>query len=215
MFTCLRSPPFEPLGEASLKLVTLKTVFLVSLCSGRRRGTLAALSADPSCLRFENHGVRLLPNPMFLAKNQRASFTPTPIFLAQISQFSSVREDRFWCPVRSLKFYLKRTESFRKAGSPLFLTYIAPHGGASPDTISRWIVQVISFNGLALSGPGTPRAHDVRALAASWAFFRGVPLSDILSAAVWKTDNSFISCYLKDIVRSEGGFSLASLPITR
>jgi len=214
VFALIKAPPFEPLGEASLKFVTLKTIFLLALCSGRRRGALAALSADPSCLRFENHGVRLLTRPSFLAKNQRVNFLPDPIFIADISRFSSVREDRFWCPVRALRFYLKKTESFRQVGSSLFLSLNAPHSGVSPDTISRWLVQVISFDGKALSGPGTPRAHDVRALAASWAFFKGIPVSDILKAAVWKTENTFISYYLKDILREEGGFSLASLPLS-
>ena len=64
--------------------------------------------------------------------------------------------------------------------SPLFLAYITPLGGASPDTVSHWLVQSISFNGLAFSGPGTLRAHDIHALAASWAFCKGVPLSVIV-----------------------------------
>ena len=45
-------------------------------------------------------------------------------------------------------------------------------------------------------------------------FFKGIPVSENLKAAVWKTENTFISYYLKDILRKEGGFSLASLPLS-
>ena len=66
----LAAPPFEPLHACSLKLLTLKTVFLVSLASGRRRGAVQALSTSPGHISFLPHGVRLVPQASFLAKNQ-------------------------------------------------------------------------------------------------------------------------------------------------
>ena len=66
---------------------------------------------------------------------------------------------------------------------------------------------------LSLTGPGTPRAHDVRAVASSWALFEGVPLDDILSSAVWRSPNSFIACYLTDVVQDEGRFGRAALRV--
>ena len=38
----LTKQPFEPLGKASLKLLTFKTVFLLTLASGKRRGEIHA-----------------------------------------------------------------------------------------------------------------------------------------------------------------------------
>ena len=48
----LRGAPYEPLKEASLKALTLKTVFLIALASGRRRGEKQALR--PDVRRMEN-----------------------------------------------------------------------------------------------------------------------------------------------------------------
>ena len=125
--------------------------------------------------------------------------------------------------MRALLWYLDAVRNLRPPGEEaLFLTR-APHRRTSPSTISRRIVEVIwlllgLFLGQgrlagALSGPGTPRAHDVRAVAASWALFEGVPLDGILSSAVRKNPNSFISCYLTDVVRDEGRFGRAALRV--
>ena len=43
------------------------------------------------------------------------------------------------------------------------------------------------------------KAHDVRAFAASKAFQSGVSLEQILSACHWKSNNTFIQFYLKDV----------------
>ena len=43
----LSKPPYEPLREASLKHLTLKTVFLLAIASEGRRSKLQALVFDP------------------------------------------------------------------------------------------------------------------------------------------------------------------------
>ncbi|KAI2662214.1 ORF V: Enzymatic polyprotein [Labeo rohita] len=48
----LKSPPFEPLSDADLKPLTLKTALLLALVSVKRIGDLQALSISPSCLEF-------------------------------------------------------------------------------------------------------------------------------------------------------------------
>ena len=144
---------------------------------------------------MENAGIRLSTVASFLAKNQRLDFLPQSIFLKKMSSFSSVHEDRLWCPVRVLNYYIKRTKEHRQ-DQALFLTHIAPFRKASSSSIARWLVEVIAFSPISLAGPGTPlpRAHQVRSLAASWALFNGVPIQDIMQAAVWRTPNTFISC---------------------
>ena len=68
----ITSPPFEPIMKASLCHLTLKTVFLLNLASGRRRNELHALSCDEKWYRFRVDGslVTLITEPGFLAKNQ-------------------------------------------------------------------------------------------------------------------------------------------------
>ena len=43
----LSKAPFEPLAEASLRNLTIKTAFLVAIASGQRRSALHALSSAP------------------------------------------------------------------------------------------------------------------------------------------------------------------------
>lgn len=207
----LAKPPFEPLSSAKLHHLTIKTVFLVAVASGHRRSSLHALSTAPGRLRFEPRGVRLRPEASFIAKNQTSSSGPVEIFLGKLSSFSSVAEDKVWCPVRALRWYLDRTRELR-SGDKLFICSKRPHSPASPSTISRWIVEAIRAGGPeALTSGQVPRAHDTRSISSSWALFSGVPTADILKAAYWRSSNTFIACYLRDISPSEENFGVSTL----
>ena len=206
----LAKSPYEPMASASLLNVSIKTAFLIAAASVRRRSTLHALSIEGGHIQWGNHGVRLVPDPSFLTKTQTIDFLPAPICLSEIHSYSSIREDKVWCPVRALKWYMKRTEPLRGTCHSLFIISCKPHGRASKDTISRWIVEAISRSS---SPPDArrPRAHDVRAVSTSMALFGGVPLEDILQAAAWRSSNTFISSYLKDILVGESQMSNAFL----
>ena len=207
----LAQPPFEPLGKASLRDLTIKTVFLIAIASGHRRSSLHALSCAPGHIRWEREGVRLVPKPSFIAKNQTASSTPVEIFIRPLSAFSSVKEDKVWCPVRVLKWYLDRTKSLR-TGDQLFIISREPFSPASRDSISKWIVAAIKAAGPEVLSSGvSPRAHDTRSVSSSWALFQGVPVEEIQRAAYWSSPNSFISYYLRDIPAGEASFSQAAL----
>ena len=131
------------MGNSSLADLTRETLFLVAAASARRRSCLQALSVRPGYLRWEPNGVRLIPDPEFLPKNQTLDFIPGDIFIPKIESMSSISEDRKWCPVRALKWYVKRTEVCRQS-SRLFVLPRAPFSAASKDTISRWLVDIIA-----------------------------------------------------------------------
>ncbi|PIK40160.1 hypothetical protein BSL78_22988 [Apostichopus japonicus] len=195
----LAGPPYEPMANASLAALTKKTLFLVAVASARRRSCLHALSTKQNHIRFEGHGVRMVPDPSFIAKNQTLTFLPGDIFIPEIKTMSSVAEDKRWCPVRALKWYLNKTEKLRQSTS-LFIIPRPPYAAASKDTLSRWLVEIIRpFT----SGTSRPRAHDVRGVAASTALFAGIPVEDILKAAAWKTPTTFVACYLTDTLHAE------------
>lgn len=63
-------PPFEPLGGADLRWLSVKTAFLLAITSARRVSELQALSVHGDCCRFfqDGSGVVLRPNPAFLPK---------------------------------------------------------------------------------------------------------------------------------------------------
>ena len=82
----------------------------------------------------------------FIAKNQSLKSGSVEIFLPAISTLSSVEEDKVWCPVRALKWYVDRTKSLR-ASSSLFVATIAPHKEVATSTLARWLVECIQMAG--------------------------------------------------------------------
>ena len=52
----LKQPPFEPIRKASLKHLTMKTAFLVTLASARRGSEVHALAGSPESYAFERDG---------------------------------------------------------------------------------------------------------------------------------------------------------------
>ena len=109
MLARLRESPFEPLLQCNFKNLSWKTVFLVSLASGRRCSEVHGLSGLPQDISWELDGsVSLRFLPEFLAKNQTPG-DPSPS--VSIQSLSSILHrgdpDRALCPVRALRRYLR------------------------------------------------------------------------------------------------------------
>ena len=98
----LSKPPYEPLREASLKHLTLKTVFLLAMASGGRRSKLQALVFDPQYIQFKpkGAGVTLYFTPEFMRKNQRPNQVNDPWYIPAVltgrPEFGAPN-----CPVRA------------------------------------------------------------------------------------------------------------------
>ena len=77
----LSKPPYEPLREASLKHLTLKTIFL--LASAGRRSELQALMFDQKYIQFKpkGAGVTLYFSPEFMHKNQKPNQVNDPWYI--------------------------------------------------------------------------------------------------------------------------------------
>ncbi|KAJ8043910.1 TBC1 domain family member 10B [Holothuria leucospilota] len=209
VLTTLSLPPYEPMHNSTLELLTYKTLFLIAAASARRRSELHALTTKKGFIRFSQSGVFLIPDPSFLTKKETISFTPGEIYLPSISSASSISEDKRVCPVRALKWYLEKTRLIRTS-ERLFLIPRSPFNPASKDTLSRWLVKLITPH----SSPDDPvLAHQLRAHASSKAWFSGVSLDNILRAAAWKTPSTFVACYLSDVISQEGAFTRAVLGV--
>ena len=185
----------------------VQNTVLVAAASARRRSCIHALTLKTGFFRFDPAGVRMLPDPAFLTKNQTASFTPDEIFLPSLGIMSTISEDKRWCPVRALKWYIEKTTLVRQHDN-LFLLPRRPHTPASKDTISRWIRDLIKPHA---KQDQRVRAHDVRSQATSRAWFGRVPLEETMRAAAWKTPSSFVGCYLTGTQSSEGAFARAAI----
>ena len=106
------------------------------------------------------------------------------------------------CLIRALKFYLKMTEPYRQNRTRLFLP-IKCKQEISKSSISRWISYTIKLAYKKLTNRDFPflkiKAHEVRALSSSRAFFDKVPLNEILKAAVWNQSSTFAKFNLRDM----------------
>lgn len=104
-------------------------------------------------------------------------------------------------PKRTLAFYLRRTEQFRKLlngkdETKLCLSLNAPHKPVSIQTISRWIVNTIK---MANDDNIKVRGHSKRSIGPSWALFNGASMSAILNSADWKSESTFTKYYFKNV----------------
>ena len=217
----LREAPYEPLGRASLKLLSFKTVFLLTLASGRRGSEVHAISGASADIAFEPDGsVSLHFLPEFLAKNQVPGSVPPTLFIPALTRILCPDDaDRLLCPVRALKFYLDRTKAVRtQTHRRLFISYNLDYtSDISLQTLSRWLREVIKQAYLSSAITVTPRVHEIRAWAASLAFKHSVPLTTILEAAFWKSESTFIHYYLRDVrrLRHDGSFGVASAVVAQ
>ena len=205
----LTKPPFEPLRKASLKHLTLKTVFLLALGSGKRRSEIHAWLNKNIRHQADWSKVSLYPSPSFLAKNHLAKEGPecvAPVVIPALAPTldMSLKEDRSLCPVRALRYYLDKTQDLRQGKELVFISFKKGFAkDTSPATISSWIKQTVILcyelsdqEALTLH---QVKAHDVRAFAASKAFQGGISLDQIMSACHWKSHNTFTQFYLKDV----------------
>ena len=59
-------------------------------------------------------------------------------------------------------------------------------------------------------------AHEVRAIAASWAYVNQVALTDIMAAAFWRSPGVFQNSYLRDLASSANGtYSLGPIVVAQ
>ena len=144
----LRRPPFEPLHSVSFKFLTMKTAFLLSLASGRRRSEIHALSGakhDIAFLKDKSIQPKFLPE--FLAENQ-CQGDPSPLVLVRSLSaiLSRDDQDRLICPVRCLCFYLDRSQGRRlPVHRRLFLPLRDDLArDISAASVSRWIVSTVA-----------------------------------------------------------------------
>jgi hypothetical protein len=104
----LMEEPFVPMDRASLKYVTLKTVFLVASATAQRRSELHALSYEKISFNKERGRSNWHPCQAFWRRTRRL----TPLGLRLLSLSCRQRQtipDRTLCPLQALMFYVDRT----------------------------------------------------------------------------------------------------------
>ena len=204
----LTKAPFEPMKDTDLKHLTLKTAFLLALASGKHRSEIHAWVANKVSNLGQWEKVALFPSSDFIAKNQLAregfqSVSPVTIPALTTIVDRQFKEDKTLCPVRALRYYLDRTKDLRGSRSLLFISFKKGHtSDIRPATLSSWLKQTILLCYKQADQQALDlvqvKAHDIRAFAASKAFYGGVSVDQIMQACHWKTHNTFTNFYLKD-----------------
>ena len=183
----LKSPIFEPLRQASLRDLTRKTLFLIALDSAKRVSELQALSRT---VAFSSSAAAVAYVPEFLAKTESALRSlPRSFDIPSLFDFAAgLPDEMLLCPVRSLSEYIARTSSVPNRPRRLFVSPRNPSRAMSKNGISFFLREVIVHSGASPNDVTAPRAHSIRGIATSSAFFRNWSLASVLEAASWRSN---------------------------
>ncbi|XP_053100185.1 uncharacterized protein LOC128322613 [Hemicordylus capensis] len=148
VLAALTESPFEPLAKATVKLTTLKTLFLVAITTAKCVSGLKALPYDPYTKFYPDRVVMRL-DPDFRPKILTDSHLNADIVLPTFSRNPSTHLERSMHSLdvrRALLFYLKATQHFLKT-KHLFICEQGKHKGLSPSRqkLSYWLVELIKL----------------------------------------------------------------------
>ena len=118
--------------------------------------------------------------------------------------------DMLLCPVRALRYYLKLKHKGQDPNNRfrrLLCAFKLGHtGDISKETVSGWIRQLIKQAYSEVQDEDIPhlthtnfQARELRAFASSLAFHQNYSLKQVMEAASWRNNNTFVSFYLRDL----------------
>ena len=190
----LEKDPFEPLKEAYLKYITFKAVFLVAITTFRRCSDLQSLRIESQSMQIQSKGITFIRHG--LSKQDRQNHFGAKIHVPSFSEKESLD------PKRAISIYLEKTKEIRQKlnvsdRGKLFLAIKEPHKPVTSVTIANWIVQTVkeAYSDKSLK----VNAHSTRAIAPSWALYKGATTKSILDAADWSSESTFVNFYLRDL----------------
>ena len=205
-----RSGRFKQWDLLSDRDLTLKTVFLLALATGKRRGELHALAKDVRWLSGAVRAVEISPVPEFLSKthvktNGLGALRPLTVSSLDGAVESEDNEERLLCPVRTLEAYLSRSDQYRSPEQKrLFISYRrGTVKDISRQTISVYIKEavVLAYSDPSQKDTKSPvhvKPHSVRHVATSLSALRNFSLDDVLKAGAWSSPNVFLKHYVQN-----------------
>ena len=166
------------------------SLFLLSLASGKRVSELSACLRLDEFLTFSDDSLTLYPNPNFLAKNEDPARRWDPLVIPRLKDEEGGPHPL--CPVAAISHYLSLTSS---TSSQRLFVHPVSMGDITIHKLRWYLCKIIKR-----SNPGSiPKAHDLRKMAATFAFFSHVSLSEICSLVGWKSIRTFKRHYLMQI----------------
>ena len=186
----------QPLQDLSLKDLTMKLVTTIALITGQRCQTIF----------YMNLKTMQKTNTKFRFIIEHLIKTSKPGKEQPILILPKFEENEHRCVYKTLKRYLEVTAPLRK-GDELFISFIKPHAPVSKDTISRWVRTTLEQAGIDTE---IFKSHSTRSAATSAARRAMIPMSSIMRAASWESDNTFRRFYNKPL-QKESDFALSIL----
>ena len=140
---------------------------------------------------------------------------PRTFAIQSLSDFvAGLPDEMLLCPVRALSEYVARTSRFVNRPRRLFVSSCSPSRAVSNNGFSYLLQEVIVHSGASSNDVAAPKAHGIRGIATSSAFFfMNWSLSSMLEAASRRSNTVFTSFYLQHVqyiledVRSLGPLS--------
>ena len=197
----LTKSPFEPMKDTDLKHFTLKTVFLLTSASDKRRSKIHAWVANKVSNLGQWEKIALFPSSEFIAKKPTSK-----------RRFSNCVSGDYSCFDYHCRQTIQRRQHHVSGMGPEVLSgsnqrpervsmppvYFLQERNTSdirPATLSSWLKQTILLcykhaDQQALDLVQV-KAHDIRAFGASKAFYCGVLVDQIMQACHWKAHNTF------------------------
>ena len=194
------SVPFRP-GAAQLLLMdlTTKLVLLLALAKAPRVSELRLL--NPRTIQWLLDGACIQGNDP--AKTQRDG-APRVFFVPTLPNNVAL------CPVDCLKQCIKTTGMMRTTDQQkerLLLTTVRPHTSATADTVSHWLKMALKK---ASVNTNHFKAHSACGAATTAAVTAGVTMADILAAADWRGESTFLTRYYRPHPLANFGRSVLS-----
>ena len=144
-----RSKQFASWDSISDRELTLKTVFLLSLATGKNRSELHAFTYEGTKLvHGDNPGVILHPEGAFVSKTHLRTGglgALRPVFVPSLTVEEDSPESSLLCPVVALRHYLSRSRAYRSPTQKnLFISWVPGHlSDIRPQTLSNYIKQAV------------------------------------------------------------------------
>ena len=211
----LKHGKLAPTALLTKRELTLKTVFLLALATGKRCGEIHALDSEVFKVNDSYDSVILKPRSDFLSKTHftsRGAGTFSQVVIPSlISDPSSDLQDHSLCPVKTLQIYRIYSELVRTPEQKRLIISFMPSKKTdiTKQCIAnylRWLVQQAytdTANDPLACTALSMRPHDVRGLATTLKSFTQVTMADLLAAGVWTTMSTFLRFYCKEFTRSE------------
>lgn len=204
----LSKPPFEPMEDISMRLLTIKTALLVAVASAGRTCEIKALDRRNPFCTISSRGVVLRFPPSFRPKvvnpeNMVRSLDFSPL----VPEGDPPNETlNAVCVCRAIRIYLNRTQVFLQGNcTQLFVTFQKGKEGrpASKPTIAYWMKLGIqeAYSIMKLPLPQV-KAHSTRKQSTTWAELKNISIQDICQQATWASANVFIKHYKLNIASS-------------